>query len=58
MSIPVADLLAGIQAARTILDLVQQGVEGSISEQEYKEKMEAHAQGIQAVEDMWKKRHP
>lgn len=58
MSVSIVDLLAGIQAARTILDLVQRGAEGTISEEEYKERMAAHEQAIQTTEDSWKARHP
>lgn len=58
MSVSIVDLLAGIQAARTILDLVQRGAEGTISEEEYKERMAGHEQAIQTTEDQWKARHP
>jgi hypothetical protein len=56
--VSIVDLLAGIQAVRAILDLVQRGADGSISEEEYKERMAGHEKAIQATEDSWKARHP
>lgn len=57
-AVSIADLLAGIQAARTMLDLVQRGAEGSISAEEYKARMAGHEKAINDVDDMWNARHP
>lgn len=58
MSVPYADLVAGIAAVKTMLDLIQRGMNGSITEEEYRERMAVHEDAIKQIDDRWEKRNP